>query len=212
MKRQLAVLLYAVSAVALGSTGNISKVNSSVTLGPGEQAGDVSTVNGSITIGGDARVRDVETVNGSIRIGERAQARSIETVNGGVTLGEQVMVSDGVSAVNGSLTLKPGSRVDGRLENVNGDFELDGAEVRGGLATVNGDVRIGAGSRIDGGILVEKSSGWFSAGWGKPPRITIESGAVVNGPLRFEREVELRVADGAVIGPIEGVAPRRVAL
>ena len=210
MQRQLAVLLYAFSAVAFGATGNISKVNSSITLGHGEQAGDVSTVNGSITIGGDARVRDVETVNGSIRIGERAQARSIETVNGGVTLGQGVLVSDTVSAVNGSLTLKPGARVDGRLANVNGDFELDGAEVRGGLTTVNGDVRIGAGSRIDGGIRVEKSRGWFSAGWGNPPRITIESGAVVNGPLRFEREVELHVAEGAVVGPIEGVAPRRM--
>jgi DUF4097 and DUF4098 domain-containing protein YvlB len=209
MKRQLAVLLYAVSAVALGSTGNISKVNGSITLEPGEQAADVSTVNGSVTIGSRAQVRDVETVNGSIRLGERAQARSVETVNGGVTLGDGALVSDGVSAVNGSLTLKPGVRVDGRLENVNGDFELDGAEVHGGLETVNGDVRVGAGSRIDGGILVEKSSGWFSTGRGKPPRITIESGAVVNGTLRFEREVELHVADGAVVGPVEGVAPRR---
>jgi hypothetical protein len=74
---------------------------------------------------------------------------------------------------------------------------------------VNGDVRVGAGSRIDGGILVAKSGGWFSTGWGKAPRITIESGAVVNGTLRFEREVELRIADGAVVGPIEGIAPRR---
>jgi hypothetical protein len=210
MQRQLAVLLYAVSAVALGSTGNISRVNSSITLAPGQQAGDVSTVNGSVTIGSRAQARDVETVNGSIRLGERAQARSVETVNGGVTLGEGVLVSDGVTAVNGSLTLKPGVRVDGRLENVNGDFELDGAEVRGGLGTVNGDVRVGAGSRIEGGILVEQSHGWFSTGRGKPPRIIIESGAVVNGTLRFEREVELHVAEGAIVGPIEGVAPRRL--
>jgi hypothetical protein len=28
--------------------------------------------------------------------------------------------------------------------------------------------------------------------------------------LRFEREVELQVAESAVVGPIEGVAPRRV--
>jgi DUF4097 and DUF4098 domain-containing protein YvlB len=212
MKRQLAVLLYAVSAVAIGSTGNISKVNSSITLEPGREAGDVSTVNGSVTIGSGARVRDVETVNGSIRLGARAQARSVETVNGGVTLGEGALVSDGVSAVNGSLTLQRGARVDGRLENVNGDFELDGADVRGGLETVNGDVRVGTGSHVEGGILVDKSGGWFKVGAGRPPRITIESGAVVNGTLRFEREVELRVADGAVIGSVEGVAPRRIAL
>jgi hypothetical protein len=103
-------------------------------------------------------------------------------------------------------------RVDGRLENVNGGLVLEGAAVRGGIGTVNGDIRIGAGSRVDGGIVVDKPGGW---GWGKSerlPRVTIESGAVVNGALRFEREVELQVGEGAVIGPIEGVAPKRVPL
>ena len=210
MTRYLATLLFAVSAVALGSSGNISKVNSSITVEVGQQAGDVSTVNGSITIEDDARVRDVETVNGSVRLGQRAQARAVETVNGGITLAEDVVVNDGVSAVNGRLTLRRGTRVDGRLETVNGDLVLEAASVRGGLETVNGDVRVGTGSRVDGGILVEKPTGWS---WGKSqqvPRVTIESGAVVNGALRFEREVELQVAEGAVVGPVEGVAPRRV--
>ena len=36
--------------------------------------------------------------------------------------------------------------------------------------------------------------------------------AIVNGTLRFEREVELQVGAGAVIGPLEGVAPKRVPL
>jgi len=174
MTRYLATLLFAFSAVAIGSSGNISKVNSSITVDRGQQAGDVSTVNGSIT------------------------------------LAEDVLVSDDVSAVNGKLTLRRGARVDGRLENVNGDFVLDGATVRGGLGTVNGDVRVGAGSIIDGGILVEKPSGWSWPTSERLPRVTIEAGAVVNGTLKFEREVELQVADGAVVGPIEGVAPRRV--
>jgi len=94
--------------------------------------------------------------------------------------------------------------------NVNGDIVLDGATVRGGIQTTNGDIRIGAGSSVDGGIHVEKPGGW---GWNKSnrlPRVTIESGAVVNGTLRFDREVELAVADGVTVGPIEGVAPKRV--
>ena len=208
MMRYFATLLYAFAAVALGSTGDIGKVNSSITVGPGRQAGDVETVNGSITVGEGASVRDVETVNGSIRLGARARAQGVETVNGSIALDEGVRVDEGVSAVNGKLTLRRGAHVAGRLANVNGDLVLDGATVQGGLATVNGDVRVGGGSQVDGGILVAKPGGW---NWNKSdlPRVTIESGAVVKGALRFEREVELLVADGAVIGPVEGVAPRR---
>jgi len=134
----------------------------------------------------------------------------VETVNGGVTLAEDVLVAGHVSTVNGDITLQRGARVDGGLENVNGDFVLEGATVRGGLETTNGDIRIGSGSTVDGGILVEKPGGW---GWNNSrrlPRVTIESGAMVNGSLRFEREVELQVASDAAIGPIEGVAPKRV--
>jgi cytoskeletal protein CcmA (bactofilin family) len=119
-------------------------------------------------------------------------------------------VGGNVEAVNGDITLRRGSRVDGGLANVNGDLQLDAASVRGGIETTNGDVRIGTGSRVDGGILVEKPGGW---GWNKSkslPRVTVESGAVVNGTLRFEREVELQVAGDATIGPLEGVAPKRV--
>ena len=210
MTRYLAVLLFAFSAVALGSTGNISKVNSSITGEAGQQAGDVSTVNGSVTIREDGRVRDVDTVNGSIKIYARAQAQDVETVNGSVLVAEDVLVGGSVEVVNGGITLRRGARVDGGVENVNGDIELEAASLRGGIETTNGDVRIGTGSRVEGGIHVEKPGGW---GWNKSkslPRITIESGAVVNGTLRFDREVELAVADDATIGPIEGVAPKRV--
>lgn len=211
MTRYLATLLFAVSAVALGSAGDISKVNGSISVERGQQAGDVATVNGSITVGDEARVRDVETVNGSIRLGQRAEARSVESVNGSITLAEDALVSDDVSAVNGKLTLSRGARVDGSVENVNGDFRVEGATVRGRVATVNGDVHVGTGSLVEGGILVEKPGGWNWSKSERLPRVTIESGAVVNGTLRFEREVELHVAEGAVIGPVEGVAPRRPA-
>jgi len=210
MNRQLAVLLYAVSAVALGSTADISKVNGSISVEPGQQVGDVSTVNGSIEVGDDAQVRDVETVNGAIRLGQRVRAQEVGSVNGGITVGEGTVISDDVSAVNGKLTLRRGAIVEGGLENVNGELRLEAASVRGGLETVNGDIFVGAGSRIDGGIVVAKPGGW---GWSKServPRVTVEAGAEVKGPLRFDREVELHVAEGAVVGPIEGVAPRRV--
>lgn len=208
MFRYVAVLLYAYAAVALGATLDISKVNGSIEVEAGQQVRDVSTVNGSIRVGSDARVRDVETVNGSVRLDPRAAAESVETVNGSVTFDEGVVVTGDASAVNGRMTLQRGARVEGRLENVNGSFDLDGATVRGGIETVNGDVTVGTGSRVENGIHVEKNRGWS---WNKSsrPRITIESGATVEGPLVFEREVDLYVGSSAVIGPVEGVAPVR---
>ncbi|HSW34834.1 MAG TPA: hypothetical protein VLH36_14575 [Steroidobacteraceae bacterium] len=35
---------------------------------------------------------------------------------------------------------------------------------------------------------------------------------VVNGMLRFEREVDLYLGESAMIGPVEGVEPRRYAI
>ncbi len=209
MIRYLATLLLAFSAVALGAAADISKVNSSIDIEAGREAGDVETVNGSITIGSAARVRDVETVNGSIRLDPRATAQAVGTVNGAVTLGEDVLVSGDAGTVNGKLTLTRGARVDGRLENVNGALRLEGATVRGGIETVNGDVFVGSGSRVDGGILVDKPSNWSWRKSERLPRVTIESGAEVNGTLRFEREVDLYVGASATVGPVEGVAPRR---
>jgi DUF4097 and DUF4098 domain-containing protein YvlB len=209
MIRYVATLMFAFSAVALGASGNISKVNSSIRIDDGGQAGDVSTVNGSITIGRDASVREAGTVNGSIRLDERASAESVGTVNGAVTLGEGALVEEDVSAVNGKLTIRRGARVGGRLENVNGEFLLEGATVGGGIETVNGDIVVGAGSRVDGGITVEDTNSWKWRSMSRNPRLTIESGAVVNGPLRFEREVDLYLGDGVVTGPVEGVEPRR---
>jgi DUF4097 and DUF4098 domain-containing protein YvlB len=209
MIRYAVVLLYAVSAVALGAAGNLSKVNGSIDVEAGREAGDVETVNGSITIGSGARVREVATVNGSIRLEPRATAQSVETVNGAITLGEEVVVSAGAGTVNGRLTLMRGAQVNGGLENVNGEFRLEAATVRGGIETVNGDLFVGSGSRVDGGIRVEKPTGGSWRKSDRLPQITIESAAEVNGTLYFEREVDLYVGAGAVIGPVEGVAPRR---
>ncbi len=211
MFRYAATLLYAYSAVVLGASLDVSKVNGSIHVDEGQQAGDVSTVNGSITIGRSARVEDVETVNGSVHFAEGASATSAETVNGAIEIGPQVQVRDSVSAVNGAVTLQSGARVGGSLENVNGKLTLEGAQVGGRIETVNGDIRVASGSRVDGGIRVEKNHGWS---WSKSrnPSVTIESGAIVNGPLVFEREVDLYVGAGATIGPVEGVAPSRHAI
>ena len=212
--RCLLTLTYAFSAVALGSTahGDIDKVNGSIRLEEGDQAGDLSTVNGSVTVGPGGRAEDVETVNGSLRIEDRAVVDSADTVNGSVTLGEGAEVRRGIDTVNGSLTLRRGAKVGDGLENVNGAILVEGANVDGGIETVNGDIRLATGSHVTGGIHVEESRGW--GGWGnkRNPKITIESGVVLTGPLKFEREVDLYVAPGVQIPEIEGVEPKRYTL
>ena len=208
MFRYVATLLYAYSAVVLGASTDMSRINGSINVGSGQQAGDVSTVNGSITIGSSAQVGEVETVNGSVHFEDSAKAQSAETVNGAIVLGRQATVEGSVSTVNGAIELANGARVGGALENVNGTLRIDGGQVGGGIETVNGEILLASGSRVDGGIHVEKNHGWSL---GKPdrPRVTIESGAVVNGTLRFDREVDLYVGAGATLGPVEGVAPVR---
>jgi predicted acyltransferase (DUF342 family) len=215
--RYTLALGYAWSAVVLGSSvsvGDVSKVNGSVRVEAGQQAGDVSTVNGSVTIGAGAGVEDVGTVNGSIRIEDRATLDDAETVNGGITAGAGTAFRGDVQTVNGSITLREGVRVAGGLGSVNGDMLLDGAEVQQGIETKNGDVRLTSGTRVLGGIHIEESHNhsWFGKRDGRNPRITVEQGAVVQGPLHFEREVDLYVAPGVTLPEVQGVQPKRYTL
>lgn len=116
-----------------------------------------------------------------------------------------------ISKVSGSIAVAAGQQA-GDVGTVNGKLTLDGATVQGGISTVNGDVYVASGSRVDGGIHVERNSGW---NWGKQPknpRVTIESGAVVTGILKFERPVDLYVGTGVTLPAIEGVQPQRYSL
>jgi hypothetical protein len=216
LARCVLTLCFAFGAVlvgdAAGAADTISKVNGSVKVEPGQQAGDVDTVNGSITVGAGARVGGIETVNGSLRLEDGASADSAGTVNGSITIGVDAVVQNHVEAVNGSITVRKGARVAGGIENVNGAVTVEGAQVDGGIATVNGDIRLASGSRLTGGIRVEESKSWWKGGNSRNPRITIEQGVVVEGPFRFEREVDLYVAPGVTVPSVEGVAPRRYTL
>ena len=224
MKSAVLTALTAVLACApvASQADDHSKVNGSIHIGAGETADDVSTVNGSISIDDDARAADVDTVNGSVKIGrnaivaavdtvngrvkldESARAGSVETVNGSITLASKAHISGTIDAVNGAVRLEQDAVVTGDVANRNGAIELDHAQVGGGLRTTNGDIEVGAGSRVGAGILVEKPSPrWFSRS-SRPPRIVIGPGAVVEGALRFEHEVELYVSNSAKIGPVQG--------
>ncbi len=187
-------------------------INGSVHVSAGEHTGAVGTVNGAVDIAENATVGPVHTVNGPIDIAAHAGVESVTAVNGPVTLGSGVHVTRGVTTVNGSIRLNNGAEIGGGITNVNGQIELTGAHVAGGVRTVEGDIDISGDSRVEGGIVVEKSGSWFGISWDshpRKPRIVIGPGAVVQGDLRFERDVELYVSDRATVGPISGATPIR---
>jgi DUF4097 and DUF4098 domain-containing protein YvlB len=206
-----ATLLASTLALALVAGGaharqDIDKVNGSISVESGEVRGSLETVNGSIRIGDNAQAGTAETVNGSVHVGNDGSARSLETVNGSIRLGERVRIEGDVETVNGSIFSARGSRIGGNLENVNGALGLVQTEVAGNVETVNGDVTIGVGSHVRGHLRVHKPS----ANWmpirvrQRPQRIVIGPGAVVDGDLLFEREVQLYVHDTARVGTITG--------
>lgn len=208
----LALALGLVLAPAYAQQGpNIEKVNGSIHAESGKAYGDLETVNGSIRIGANARVSDAETVNGSIRMEPGAQADNLETVNGSIRIegGNRV---GGLATVNGGVFVGRGGTVGGDVETVNGAIGLVDTDVAGGIETVNGDVTVGVGSHVRGGIRVQKPQ---MSGLGitirkkRDPRIVIGPNARVDGPLVFERTVELWVHSTARTGPITGATARR---
>src|SRR5690606_14199497 len=167
----------AVTTTAGGEYGRLASVNGSIGIADGVTAGPVSTTNGSITAGDDVTGERLSTVNGSIRIGERARlSGSVETVNGSVLIGR-------------------GSQVGGDVGNANGAIGLIAAEIRGDIEMSNGDLSVGIGSHVHGGVRVRKSgSNWMPIRLStRRQRVIIGPGAVVEGPLEFERDVALYV-------------------
>jgi acetyltransferase-like isoleucine patch superfamily enzyme len=199
--------LFLLSGCVEGGNG-LDKVNGSVNVEAGRHVGDAGTVNGSITIGHDAVVANAETVNGSIELGPHAHANSLQTVNGRIEIQTGAVVDHAASTVNGSLHLDTDSHVGGKLSNVNGDIQLDHAIVDGGVLTTGGDITIGAGSTVHGGLHVEKPGRSLWNNDKRKPKIVIGPAAVVEGPLQFDREVDLLVAPSAKIGPVSGAKPQ----
>lgn len=200
-------------ALPLAITACVSGVNGSVDVPPGSSVTDASTVNGSVRLGAHAKADQATTVNGSIHLASGAQVGTAHTVNGDITLEKDARASGNAATVNGELSLAPGSAVNGALSNINGRIEIDDAHVGHGIVTVNGDIHITGNAVVDDGIKVGKSSnnGQGNVFFGihfsgnRVPRIVIDAGASVNGPLIFERPVKLYVSDQAkVAGPISG--------
>ena len=185
--------------------GDSQTVNGSVRVPAGQHSGAVGTVNGSVNIGDNASVGTARVVNGPIEMGAHSSASSLTAVNGSIDVASGAQVSGAIKSVNGAVTLASGSDVTGSVTNVNGHITLNDAHVGGGLRTVTGDIDVKGSSKVEGGILVEKPvSSFFNTESTRKPRIVIGPGAVVQGNLKFEREVQLYVSDKATVGPVEG--------
>jgi DUF4097 and DUF4098 domain-containing protein YvlB len=206
----LACIALVATSASSSAADSISKVNSSVTAEAGQSYDSLSTVNGDVRIGRGASAESAKTVNGSITIEDNAKVGKASTVNGSLEFSESVAIATDASTVNGSVTLDKRASVGGNLSTVNGDIDLKGAEVKGLLSTVGGDIDLTDGARVLGGIHIKKpnSSGWFQ----KEERISVHvcSTCTVNGELRFDRPVTLRVESGAQIGKVVGDDVKRL--
>jgi DUF4097 and DUF4098 domain-containing protein YvlB len=190
-----------------GANQSISKVMGSISVSAGEHTGDLSTVNGSIRVGANAVVGKCDTVNGSITLQDQASASSLETVNGSVKVDTGARVAGAATTVNGALAVADGADLGGALTNVNGAIRIGAAHVGGSIETTNSDINIGANARIDGGIHINADTSWWHFFFFESePRVIIGPGAVVRGPLHFERPVKLYVSDHASIGPVSGAS------
>jgi len=202
----LAFVVWAGSPVSFGADGhNISSVNSSVRGEDGQTYGKLSTVNGNVRVGRGATADEARTVNGEIVVEDDARLGEAETVNGSLDVGDGVTVTRTASTVNGSVELGRRTRVGGDVSTVSGEIEINGAEVSGSVITINGDIDLNDGARVAGGIHVKKNKG-TNWGWGKdePIKVHVCGTCVVEGDLRFDRPVELRVDAGAKIGKVIG--------
>ena len=206
----LALLIACSATHAYASERDVSKVNGGITVEDGERYGSLDTVNGGIQIGANARVDSAETVNGGIEVGASSRTGSLETVNGGIRIEENVTTTGDVGTVNGGIFVARGGDIGGDVETVNGAIGLVDTDVSGGIETVNGDLTVGIGSHVRGGIHYPKQNRPFiSIGKPRIPRVIIGPDARVDGPLRFERTVELYVHATARTGAISGATAIR---
>lgn len=188
-----------------GDGRNLSSVNGSVKADPGQTYGTVSAVNGNVRIGRGATADEAKTVNGEIVIEDEAKVGKVNTVNGSLEIRDGVTVERTASTVNGGVEIGKRARIGGDVSTVSGEIEIRGAEVGGKLVTSNGDIELSDGAHVRGGIHIKKKNDHsWSFGKDDPLDVHICSTCVVDGELRFDRPVALRVDEGAKIGQVIG--------
>jgi DUF4097 and DUF4098 domain-containing protein YvlB len=207
----LALVSWAASPVSQADDArSLNSVNGNVSATPGQTYDTLSTVNGEVHVGAGATAEQAKTVNGELEIENGAKVGEASTVNGELAIGEDVMIDREASTVNGGISIGERARVGGNVSTVSGEIEIKGAEVSGQVITTNGDINLSNGARVLRGIYVRKPGG-SNWGFGKSDQVKVHvcSTCVVEGELRFDRPVELRVDTGGKIGKVIGESVTR---
>ncbi len=207
--KMLALAMISVLATPLVVAKDYSSVNKNINITMGEKANDISSVNGDVLVQTKAQVGEISTVNGTIRVDENASLVSINSVNGNIKLAKGVVLSKDLESVNGNIELAHGGVIKGNIFTVNGNLKLTGAKIKGDINVVNADVELADGTVVEGGLTVKagKSRHWFfglfSSSDSNKPTIIFGNNVVIKGPVIFEREVKLTIADNAKVPNIE---------
>lgn len=193
---------------ALGAE-DIVRSNGAINTEAGAGYGRLVTTNGSIRLADGVSAAQVATTNGSISASHDVTGERLSTVNGSIRVGERARIGGDVQTVNGSILVGRDSRIGGGVETVNGAIGLVATEVAGDVEISNGDLTIGIGSHVRGGVRVHKAgANWMPVRVStRRQRVIVGPGAVVDGPLQFERDVLLYVHVSARIGPVTGATP-----
>lgn len=216
----MAILRTVLAALALGAAAHaipalagedIVRTNGAVTTTAGAGYGRLATTNGSIRLADGVTAARATTTNGSITAGDDVDCGLMNTVNGSIRIGERVRVEDSVETVNGSILVGRGGEIGGDVKTVNGAIGLVATRVGGDVSLANGDLTVGISSHVRGGVHVHKpGTSWMPIRvTQRRQRVVIGPGAVVEGPLVFERDVVLYVHDTARIGEVTGARPVR---
>lgn len=97
---------------------------------PRTRRGDIVRIGGNVTVARDEVVSgDVVTIGGSADIDGEVTG-DVAVVGGSLTLGPDAIVRRDVSVVGGALNRSPGSRIDGKVDNVGFGPNLGGVRQR----------------------------------------------------------------------------------
>ncbi len=179
---------------------NVSSVFGSLEVSSGKQVTDVSSVNGSVKLNDDVVAANVESVNGNIDVKRNVSVRSLETVNGNISVGEGFNASQNIETINGSINISPASFVGKNVETINGDIEIIDAEVKGNISTHNGSILLTEQTHVHGDIKFSQKNRKTKRNRNSSiPTLKIKQGAIVDGDIILEREVQLDIDDAELL-------------
>jgi hypothetical protein len=97
---------------------------------PRTRRGDVVRIGGNVTVARDEVVSgDVVAIGGSADV-DGEVTRGVTVVGGSLTLGPDAIVREDVTVIGGTLNRAPGSRIDGKIDNVGFGPNFGGVPLR----------------------------------------------------------------------------------